>query len=128
MPPRTQKLNYFFQHCKVVVTIFLLQIKEPSIREGVARGHRGQRQASGRRLQEGGLECECKDQFQKLPKGKFMALAVLGSPKKQCPCDHFMSNMKKNRHRRHHRKSNKYFRACQQFLQQCQLASLALPF
>ncbi|XP_075393888.1 C-X-C motif chemokine 17 [Tenrec ecaudatus] len=112
----------------IFIILAYLSLSHSALGPGVARGHRGQHQASGRWLQEGGLECECKDQFQKVPKGKFMALAVPGSPKKQCPCDHFMSNVKKNSHGRHHRKSNKYFKACQQFLQQCQLASLALPF
>ncbi|XP_054423619.1 C-X-C motif chemokine 17 [Pteronotus mesoamericanus] len=92
---------------------------------GVARGQRDQRQASGRWLQEGGQECECKDWLLRAPKRRLMAAPRL--PKKQCPCDHFKGNVKKTRHRRHHRKSNKHFRACQEFIKRCQLASFALP-
>ncbi|KAM6223661.1 C-X-C motif chemokine 17 [Rhynchocyon petersi] len=95
---------------------------------GVARGHRDQRQDSRRRLQEGGQECECRDWLLKSPKGKFMTLKMPRPPrKKRCPCDHFKVNVKKTRHQRHHKKSNRHSRACQQFLQQCQLASFALP-
>ncbi|KAL0609669.1 C-X-C motif chemokine 17 [Plecturocebus cupreus] len=54
-------------------------------------------------------------------------MTASGLPKKQCPCDHFKGNVKKIRHRRHHRKPNKHSRACQQFLKQCQLTSFALP-
>ncbi|KAL2763153.1 C-X-C motif chemokine 17 precursor, partial [Daubentonia madagascariensis] len=59
----------------------------------VARGHGDQGQASGRWLQEGGQECECKDWFLRAPKRKLMT--VPGLPKKQCPCDHFKGKMKK---------------------------------
>nr|XP_040134912.1 C-X-C motif chemokine 17 [Ictidomys tridecemlineatus] len=92
---------------------------------GVARGHRDQRQASGRRLLKGSQECECKDWFLRASKKKPMTEA--GLPKKRCPCDHSTVGVKKTRHRRHHKKSNKHSKACWQFLQRCQLESFALP-
>ncbi|XP_022259207.1 C-X-C motif chemokine 17 isoform X2 [Canis lupus baileyi] len=92
---------------------------------GVARGHRDNRQAPSRRLQEDGQECECKDWFLRAHKRKL--ITVPGMPKKQCPCDHFKANVKKTRNQRHHRKPNKHSRACQEFLKQCQLKSFALP-
>ncbi|XP_055992585.1 C-X-C motif chemokine 17 [Sorex fumeus] len=117
---------------KVLITSFLLllplmltSIVSGRPNSGVARGYKDQRQRSGRWLQEGGQECECKDWFERASKRKLMAVTAL--PKKQCPCDHFKSNMKKTRHQRHHRKSNKRSRDCQQFLKKCQLASLSLP-
>ncbi|KAF5924171.1 hypothetical protein HPG69_018105, partial [Diceros bicornis minor] len=87
---------------------------------GVARDNRGPDQASGRWLQAGGQEYW----FLRAPKRKLMT--VPGLPQKQCPCDHFKGNVKKTRHQRHHRKSNKHSRGCQKFLKQCQLASFAL--
>uniref|UniRef100_A0A8C0KLP4 C-X-C motif chemokine ligand 17 n=1 Tax=Canis lupus dingo TaxID=286419 RepID=A0A8C0KLP4_CANLU len=60
---------------------------------GVARGHRDNRQAPSRRLQEDGQECECKDWFLRAHKRKL--ITVPGMPKKQCPCDHFKANVKK---------------------------------
>ncbi|KAB1273814.1 C-X-C motif chemokine 17, partial [Camelus dromedarius] len=110
---------------------------------GVARGHRDQRQASGRRLQEGAQECDCKglsskffldpllnltlltDWFLRASERKLMTVPRL--PKKPCPCDRFKGRVKKTRHQRHHRSPNKHSRACQQFLRRCQLASFALP-
>ncbi|XP_034374991.1 C-X-C motif chemokine 17 [Arvicanthis niloticus] len=92
---------------------------------GGARNHGDQHRAPRRWLLEGGQECECKDWFLQVPKRK--TTAVLGPPRKQCPCDHVKGSEKKNRHRKHHRKSQRLSRACQQFLKQCQLASFALP-
>ncbi|XP_053463127.1 C-X-C motif chemokine 17 [Nycticebus coucang] len=105
--------------------LMLTSMVSSSANPGVARGHRDQSQTSGRWLQEGGQECECKDWFLRAPKRKLMT--VPGLPKKQCPCDHFKVKVKKTRQRRHHRKANKHSRACQQFLKRCQLASFALP-
>ncbi|XP_004694221.1 PREDICTED: VEGF coregulated chemokine 1 [Condylura cristata] len=107
----------------LLLPLMLMSVVSGSPNSGVARGHRGQSQASGRRLQEGGQECECKDLFLRVPKRKLITVPGL----KQCPCDHFKSNVKKTRHQSQHRKPNKHSRACQQFLKQCQLASLSLP-
>uniref|UniRef100_A0A9L0RUS8 C-X-C motif chemokine 17 n=1 Tax=Equus caballus TaxID=9796 RepID=A0A9L0RUS8_HORSE len=112
----TTSVGHFLFQC-LEVTFFLLT--------GVARRHRDQHQTSGRWLKAGGQECECKDWFLRAPKRKPMT--VPGLPQKRCPCDHFKGNVKKTRHRGHHREPNKHSRACQQFLKQCQLASLALP-
>ncbi|XP_062965205.1 C-X-C motif chemokine 17 [Cynocephalus volans] len=109
----------------LLLPLMLTSMVSSSPRPGVARGHRDQRQASGRWLQEGGQGCGCKDWFLRAPKRKLMT--VPGLPEKQCPCDPFKGNAKKTRHQRHHRKPNKHSRACQQFLKQCQLASFALP-
>ncbi|XP_017358660.1 C-X-C motif chemokine 17 [Cebus imitator] len=109
----------------LLLPLMLMSVVSSSPNPGVARGHRDQGQASRRWLQEGGQECECKDWFLRGPRRKLMTASVL--PKKQCPCDHFKGNVKKIRHRRHHRKPNKHSRACQQFLKQCQLTSFALP-
>ncbi|KAM9224429.1 C-X-C motif chemokine 17 [Dugong dugon] len=111
----------------LLLPLTLMSVVSSSPNSGVARGHKDQRQASRRWLQEGGQECECKDWLLRVPKRKSMALTVPGSPRKQCPCDHFKGNVKKTRHQRHHRKPTKHSRACQQFLQQCQLARIALP-
>ncbi|XP_040832529.1 C-X-C motif chemokine 17 [Ochotona curzoniae] len=91
----------------------------------VARGHKDQRQTSGRWLWEDGQECECKGWFLRAPKRKLMT--VHGQAKKHCPCDHFKGTAKKTRHQKYRRHPNKHSRACQQFLKRCQLASLALP-
>ncbi|XP_049643462.1 C-X-C motif chemokine 17 [Suncus etruscus] len=99
--------------------------EQDNLTSGVARGYRDQRQRSGLWLWEGGQECECKGWFQRAPKRKLMA--EQGLPKKQCPCDRFKSKVKKTRHQRYHRKTNKHVRACRQFLKKCQLASLSLP-
>ncbi|XP_024433397.1 C-X-C motif chemokine 17 [Desmodus rotundus] len=109
----------------LLLLLMLMSIVSSNPSPGVARGQRDQRQASGRWIQEGGQECECKDWFLRAAKRKLMAVPRL--PKKQCPCDHLKANVKKTRHRRHHRKSNKHFRACQEFIKRCQLASFALP-
>ncbi|XP_038967392.1 C-X-C motif chemokine 17 isoform X1 [Rattus norvegicus] len=53
--------------------------------------------------------------------------AVLEPPRKQCPCDHVKGSEKKNRRQKHHRKSQRPSRTCQQFLKRCQLASFTLP-
>ncbi|XP_015985390.2 C-X-C motif chemokine 17 [Rousettus aegyptiacus] len=108
----------------LLLPLMLMSVVSSNPNPGVARGHRDQRQSSGRWLQEGGQECECKDWFLRAPKRKLMAAPRL--PKKQCPCDHFRSNVKKTRHQRH-RKPNKPSRACQQFIKRCQLASFSLP-
>ncbi|XP_003362375.1 C-X-C motif chemokine 17 [Equus asinus] len=109
----------------LLLPLMLMSVVSSSPNPGVAKGHRDRHQASGRWLQAGGQECECKDWLLRAPKRKLMT--VPGLPQKQCPCDHFKGNVKKTRHRRHHRKPNKRSRACQQFLKRCQLASLALP-
>nr|XP_027801578.1 C-X-C motif chemokine 17 [Marmota flaviventris] len=116
----------------IMVEGFILYFLTPALKSvtstgnpGVARGNRDQRQASGRRLLKGSQECECKDWFLRASKKKPMTAA--GLPKKRCPCDHSTVSVKKTRHRRHHRKSNKHSRACRQFLQRCQLESFALP-
>ncbi|XP_045387519.1 C-X-C motif chemokine 17 isoform X1 [Lemur catta] len=109
----------------LLLPLMLMSRDSSSPNPGVARGHWDQGQASRRWLQEGGQECECKDWFLRAPKRKLMP--VPGLPKKQCPCDRFKGKVKKTRQRRHHRKPNKHFRACQQFLKRCQLASFALP-
>uniref|UniRef100_A0A671FVB0 C-X-C motif chemokine ligand 17 n=1 Tax=Rhinolophus ferrumequinum TaxID=59479 RepID=A0A671FVB0_RHIFE len=108
----------------LLLPLMLMSMVSSNPNPEVARDHRDNRQASGRWLQEGGQECECKDWFLRTPR-KLMALP--GVPQKQCPCDHFKGNVKKHRHRRHHRKPNKHSRACQQFIRRCQLASFALP-
>ncbi|XP_006142075.1 C-X-C motif chemokine 17 isoform X2 [Tupaia chinensis] len=108
----------------LLLLLMLMTVASSSPNPGVARSHRDQRQASGRWLQEGGQDCECKDWFLRAPKGKLMT--VPGRPKKQCPCDHLKGHVKKTRHRRH-KQTNKHSRACQQFLKRCQLASFALP-
>ncbi|CAO2626396.1 C-X-C motif chemokine 17 [Lemmus lemmus] len=84
---------------KVLVSAFLLLLpamltvsSRPN--PGVAKSHGDQRQASGRWLQEGGQECECRDWFLRAPKRK--STPVLESPKKQCPCDHVKDSEKKN--------------------------------
>ncbi|KAM4801435.1 C-X-C motif chemokine 17 [Urocitellus parryii] len=105
--------------------LLLMSMVSSNPNSGVARGHRDQRQASGRRLLKSSQECECKDWFLRASKKKPMTAA--GLPKKRCPCDHFTVSVKKTRHRRHHKKSNKHFKACRQFLQRCQLESFALP-
>ncbi|XP_076987854.1 C-X-C motif chemokine 17 [Tamandua tetradactyla] len=109
----------------LLLPLMLMSVVSSNPNPGVARGHRDQLQASRRWLQEGGQECECKDVLLRAPKRKLMT--VPGLPKKHCPCDHLKDNVKKTRHRRHHRKPNKYSRACQQFLKRCQLASFSLP-
>ncbi|VFV18374.1 vegf co-regulated chemokine 1-like [Lynx pardinus] len=109
----------------LLLPLMLMPMVSSSRNPGVARGHRDQRQAPRRWLQEGSQECECKDWFLRVPKRKLMT--VPGLPKKQCPCDHFKGSVKKTRHQRHHRKPNKHSRACQQFLTRCQLESFALP-
>ncbi|XP_004873065.1 C-X-C motif chemokine 17 [Heterocephalus glaber] len=109
----------------LLLPLMLMSMVCSSPNPGVARGHRDQRQASGRWLQEGGQECECKDWFLRVPRRKLMTVPRL--PKKRCPCDHPKVNVKKIRHRRHHKKPNKHLQACQEFLKRCQLASLALP-
>ncbi|XP_007533010.2 C-X-C motif chemokine 17 [Erinaceus europaeus] len=109
----------------LLLPLMLISMVSGSPNSGVTRGHRDQRQASGRWVQEGHQECECKDWLLGAPKRKPMSAS--GLPKKQCPCDHFKGNMKKIRHPRHHRKSNRHYRACQQFLKQCQLGSFSLP-
>ncbi|KAM9047894.1 C-X-C motif chemokine 17 [Megaptera novaeangliae] len=109
----------------LLLPLMLVSTVHSSSNPGIARGHRDQHQASGRWLQDGGQECECKDWFLRAPKRKLMT--VPGLPKKPCPCDHFKGRMKKTRHQRHHKKPTKPSRACQQFLRRCQLASFALP-
>ncbi|XP_019484578.1 PREDICTED: C-X-C motif chemokine 17 [Hipposideros armiger] len=109
----------------LLLPLMLMSVVSSNPNPGVARGHRDKHQASGRWLQEGGQECECKDWLLRAPRRKLMALPRL--PKKQCPCDHVKGNVRKTRHRRHHRKPNKRSRACQQFIKRCQLASFALP-
>ncbi|XP_057619147.1 C-X-C motif chemokine 17 [Chionomys nivalis] len=115
---------------KVLVSAFLLLL--PAIltvssrpNPGVAKSHGDQRQVSGRWLQEGGQECECRDWFLRAPKRK--STRVLESSKKQCPCDHVKDSEKKNRHQKHHRKPKRPSKTCQQFLKRCQLASFSLP-
>ncbi|KAM8963892.1 C-X-C motif chemokine 17 [Lycaon pictus] len=109
----------------LLLPLMLMPVVSSSPNPGVARGHRDNRQAPSRRLQEDGQECECKDWFLRAHKRKL--ITVPGMPKKQCPCDHFKANVKKTRNQRHHRKPNKHSRACQEFLKQCQLKSFALP-
>ncbi|XP_023988241.1 C-X-C motif chemokine 17 [Physeter macrocephalus] len=109
----------------LLLPLMLVSTVHSSSNPGIARGHMDQRQASGRWLQDGGQECECKDWFLRAPKRKLMT--VPGLPKKPCPCDHFKGRVKKTRHQRHHKKPTKPSRACQQFLRRCQLASFALP-
>ncbi|XP_003406711.1 C-X-C motif chemokine 17 [Loxodonta africana] len=116
-------LIFFF----LLLPLTLMSVVSSSPNPGVARGHRDQRQASRRSLQKDSQECECKDWLLGAPKRKSMTVTVPGLPKKPCPCDHFKGNVKKIRHQRHHKKPNKHSRACQQFLQRCQLASFALP-
>ncbi|XP_057568965.1 C-X-C motif chemokine 17-like [Hippopotamus amphibius kiboko] len=110
----------------LLLPLMLTSAVHSSSNTGIARGHRDQHQASGTWLQEGGQECECKDWFLRAPKRKLMTVPRL--PKKPCPCDHFKGRVKKTRHQRHHKKSTKPSRTCQQFLRRCQLASFALPF
>ncbi|XP_013002301.1 C-X-C motif chemokine 17 [Cavia porcellus] len=109
----------------LLLPLMLTSMVSSSPKSGVARAHGEQRQASRRWLQEGSRECECKDWFQRALRRKPMTVPAL--PKKQCPCDHLKVNMKKSRHHKHQRKPNKHSRACQEFLKQCQLASIALP-
>nr|XP_008539365.1 PREDICTED: VEGF coregulated chemokine 1-like [Equus przewalskii] len=109
----------------LLLPLMLISVVSSIPNPGVARRHRDQHQTSGRWLKAGGQECECKDWFLRAPKRKPMT--VPGLPQKRCPCDHFKGNVKKTRHRGHHREPNKHSRACQQFLKRCQLASLALP-
>ncbi|XP_067575987.1 C-X-C motif chemokine 17 [Pseudorca crassidens] len=109
----------------LLLPLMLVSTVCSSSNTGIARGHRDQRQASGRWLQDGGQECECKDWFLRAHKRKLMAVPRL--PKKPCPCDHFKGRVKKTRHQRHHKKPTKPSRACQQFLRRCQLANFALP-
>ncbi|KAM6153243.1 C-X-C motif chemokine 17 [Erethizon dorsatum] len=109
----------------LLLPLMLMSTVSSSPNPGVARGLRDQRQASRRWLQEGGQECECKDWFLRALRRKLTT--VHGLPKKQCPCDHLKVNVKKIRHHRHHRKPKKHSRACQEFLKQCQLASISLP-
>ncbi|XP_055476689.1 C-X-C motif chemokine 17 [Psammomys obesus] len=92
---------------------------------GVARSHGSQPQAPGRWLWEGGQECECRDWLLKAPKRN--PRAVLGPPRKQCPCDHVKGSERTSRHQKHRRKPQRPSRTCQQFLKRCQLASFALP-
>ncbi|XP_072823152.1 C-X-C motif chemokine 17 [Vicugna pacos] len=109
----------------LLLLLMLMSMVSSSPNPGVARGHRDQRQASGRRLQEGAQECDCKDWFLRASERKLMTVPRL--PKKPCPCDRFKGRVKKTKHQRHHRSPNKHSRACQQFLRRCQLASFALP-
>ncbi|XP_005412411.1 PREDICTED: VEGF coregulated chemokine 1 [Chinchilla lanigera] len=109
----------------LLLPLTLMSTASSSPNSGVARGRRDQRQAPRSRLREGGQECECKDWFLRALRRKLMAVSRL--PKKQCPCDRVKVNVKKSRHQRHHRKPSKHSRACQEFLKQCQLASIALP-
>lgn len=109
----------------LLLPTMLMPTVSGSPNQGVARVHRDQRQSPGRRLWAGGQGCECKDWFLRAPGRKFTA--VPKPPRKQCPCDHVKSHVKKGRHKKRHRKPNRHSRACQQFLKQCQLASFALP-
>uniref|UniRef100_A0A8D2DX45 C-X-C motif chemokine ligand 17 n=1 Tax=Sciurus vulgaris TaxID=55149 RepID=A0A8D2DX45_SCIVU len=109
----------------LLLPLTLTSMVSSSQNPGVARGNRNQHQASGRRLVEGSGDCECKDWFLRASKRRLMTVPRL--PKKRCPCDHSTVNVKKTRHQRHHRKSNKHSRTCQQFLKRCQLESFALP-
>ncbi|XP_045844067.1 C-X-C motif chemokine 17 [Meles meles] len=109
----------------LLLPLMLMPVVSSSPNPGVARGHRDDRQAPRMGLHKGSQECDCKDWFLRAPKRKLMAMSEM--PKKQCPCDQFKGGVKKTRHQRHHRKPNKHWRACQEFLKQCQLASFALP-
>ncbi|XP_069407053.1 C-X-C motif chemokine 17 [Ovis canadensis] len=108
----------------LLLPLMLTSMVSSSSHTGVARGQRDQRQASGRWLREGGQECECQDWFLRGPRTPITAPRLT---KKPCPCDRFKGRMKKTRHRRHHRKSDKHSRACQQFLTRCLLESFVLP-
>ncbi|XP_052013527.1 C-X-C motif chemokine 17 [Apodemus sylvaticus] len=109
----------------LLLAVMLTVTVPSSPNPGVARSQEDQHRAPGPWLLEDGQECECKDWFLRVPKRK--PTAVLGPPRKQCPCDHVKGSEKKNRHQKHHRKSRRPSRACQQFLKRCQLASFALP-
>ncbi|XP_031240089.1 C-X-C motif chemokine 17 [Mastomys coucha] len=109
----------------LLLPVMLMFMVSSSPNPGVARSHGDQHRAPTKWLLEGGQECECKDWFLRAPKRK--TTAVLGPPRKQCPCDHVKGGEKKKRHPKHHRKSQRPSRACQQFLKRCQLASVALP-
>ncbi|XP_058385386.1 C-X-C motif chemokine 17-like [Diceros bicornis minor] len=98
----------------LLLPIMLMSVVSSSPNPGKGhKSHRDQCQAFGRWLQAGGQDCECKDWFLRAPKRKLMT--VPGLPKNQCPCDHFKGNVKKTRHQRNHRKSNKHSRGCQHF-------------
>uniref|UniRef100_A0A9L0J6D3 C-X-C motif chemokine 17 n=1 Tax=Equus asinus TaxID=9793 RepID=A0A9L0J6D3_EQUAS len=77
----------------LLLPLMLMSVVSSSPNPGVAKGHRDRHQASGRWLQAGGQECECKDWLLRAPKRKLMT--VPGLPQKQCPCDHFKGNVKK---------------------------------
>uniref|UniRef100_A0A452FVG1 C-X-C motif chemokine ligand 17 n=1 Tax=Capra hircus TaxID=9925 RepID=A0A452FVG1_CAPHI len=109
----------------LLLPLMLMSVVSSSSHTGVARGQRDQRQASGRWLREGGQECECQGQL--VPESPRTPITAPRLTKKPCPCDRFKGRMKKTRHRRHHRKSDKHSRACQQFLTRCLLESFALP-
>ncbi|XP_028637115.1 C-X-C motif chemokine 17 [Grammomys surdaster] len=109
----------------LLLPLMLVLMVSSSPNPGVARSHGDQHRAPRRWLLEDGQECECKDWFLQVPKRK--TTAALGPPRKQCPCDHVKGSEKKTRHRKHHGKSQRLSRACQQFLKQCQLASFVLP-
>ncbi|XP_023560285.1 C-X-C motif chemokine 17 isoform X1 [Octodon degus] len=109
----------------LLLPLMLMSSVSSSPTSGVARGRWDQRQAPRRWLSEGSQECECKDPFLGVLRRNLMTEPQL--PKKQCPCDHVKVNVKKTRHHRRHRKPNRRSRACQEFLKQCQLASIALP-
>uniref|UniRef100_A0A8C3WL05 Uncharacterized protein n=1 Tax=Catagonus wagneri TaxID=51154 RepID=A0A8C3WL05_9CETA len=89
--------------CKVLINPYLLSsllskshyfsIYACFLLTGIARGHRDTHQASGRGLQEGVQECECKDWFLRAPRGNLMTVHEL--PKKPCPCDHFKGRVNK---------------------------------
>ncbi|XP_032750064.1 C-X-C motif chemokine 17 [Rattus rattus] len=109
----------------LLLTAMLMAMVSSSPNQGVARHHGDQHRAPRRWLWEGGQECDCKDWSLRLSKRK--TTAVLEPPRKQCPCDHVKGSEKKNRRQKHHRKSQRPSRTCQQFLKRCQLASFALP-
>nr|AAH24561.1 Chemokine (C-X-C motif) ligand 17 [Mus musculus] len=77
----------------LLLPVMLMSMVFSSPNPGVARSHGDQHLAPRRWLLEGGQECECKDWFLQAPKRK--ATAVLGPPRKQCPCDHVKGREKK---------------------------------
>ncbi|XP_023560287.1 C-X-C motif chemokine 17 isoform X2 [Octodon degus] len=105
----------------LLLPLMLMSSVSSSPTSGVARGRWDQRQAPRRWLSEGSQEYP----FLGVLRRNLMTEPQL--PKKQCPCDHVKVNVKKTRHHRRHRKPNRRSRACQEFLKQCQLASIALP-
>ncbi|XP_008060626.1 C-X-C motif chemokine 17 [Carlito syrichta] len=86
-------MNVLISFLHLLLPLMLMSMVSSNPKPGVARGHRDQGQVSGRWLQEGGQECECKDWFLRAPKRKLMTVPRL--PKKRCPCDHFKDNVKK---------------------------------